>query len=650
MQQFEQIDEDEIDLRQYWLVLKRRKWSIIGLASLLTLLAVLVVFSMTPIYRASATLLIEAEQAQIVSSIEEVYGLSSGKTEYYQTQYEIIKSRRIAERVIDKLQLAAAPEFMPQEPSLFSIKSLMVSLMLVEDLPPTPEQEREQLVAQFMEQMMIELVKGTQLARISFESESPLLAADVANAIAAAYIDDQMESRLDMTRQATTWLGERIEVLKANVDASERTLQAFMEKENLVDVGGVGTLTAQELDELTTQVVRFRSRISELSRRYGPKHPKMIAARSELNATEQALERSKQKIQGIGKKEVMLRELKREAAINRQLYDAFLNRIKETNEAMELKSANARVVDPAIAPIKPVKPKKVLIVVLVFVGALFLGMMLAFLREALDKTFKGAADVEEKLGLPMLGMLPLIKGRKKDNFDAAFAMLDKDASAFAESIRTIRTGIILSGLDNPHKILLTTSSVPGEGKSTTSINLAIALGQMEKVLLIDADMRRPSVAKSFGFDSKGPGLSDLVAGTAEPSTCIHRVKEAGIDVMTAGIIPPNPLELLSSERFGRILEALEKKYDRIVVDSAPVQAVSDSLVLAQYAKAVIYVIKADATSDHIVRSGVARLQHYNAPIAGVVVNQVDMDKAAKYGYEYGGYYDHYGYSGETPGK
>lgn len=643
-QQNSQMIDEEIDLQQYWIVLKRRRWSILILALLLTLLAVLVVFSITPTYRGTSTVLIEAQQAKYVS-IEEVYGLDSGNKEYYQTQYEILKSRRIAERVIDSLNLTALEELNPpKEDSLFSVRDVLISLMILDDVSLFSEQVREAIIERFMERVHVELVKGTQLARIAFDSESPQIAAEVTNAIARAYIDDQMESRLEMTRQATQWLGERIDVLKSNLDQSEKVLQEFLVSESLVDVGGVSTLTAQRLDELTTQVVGSRQRVSELSKRYGPKHPKMVAARAELESAERDLKSSKREIQDIGKKEVTLRELKREVAINRQLYDTFLNRIKETNEAMELQSANARVVDSAVAPIKPVKPKKMLIVALVFIGSIFLGVMLAFLREALDKTFKSASDVEEKLGLPMLGMLPLIKADKKDGFNAAFAMLDEASTSFAESIRTIRTGIVLSSLDNPHKIIVTTSSVPGEGKSTTSINLAIAIGQMERVLLIDADMRRPSVAKSFGLDRKGVGLSELVAGTAEASSCIHTIKEAGIDVITAGMIPPNPLELLSSDRFIRVLEELEKKYDRIVVDSAPVQAVSDSLVLSQHAKAVIYVIKADSTSEQIVKTGVQRLQQYNAPIAGVVINQVDTEKAAKYGYEYGGYYDYYGYS------
>ena len=187
-----------------------------------------------------------------------------------------------------------------------------------------------------------------------------------------------------------------------------------------------------------------------------------------------------------------------------------------------------------------------------------------------------------------------------------------------------------------------TSSIPSEGKSSISMNMAQALGQMEKVLLIDAEMRRPSVAKSLGYPVKTQGLANVIGGMAELDDVIK--SEGGIDVIPAGVVPPNPLELLSSNRFEAILSELKPRYDRIVIDSAPIQAVSDALVLAQHACAVIYVIKSDSTSVSLAKKGVGRLLQNNARVTGVVINQVDVKKAHKYGYSYSGYYDYYGYS------
>ncbi len=388
-------------------------------------------------------------------------------------------------------------------------------------------------------------------------------------------------------------------------------------------------------------MVDARAKYSKLSKRYGPMHPKLISARSELQAAERELAAGKARIQTIGRKSVKLREYQRQVESNRTLYDTFLARLKEASQTVDLQTANARLMDPAVLPIKPFKPKKGLILALAFFTSLMFGVLLAFLYEALDRMLKSSDDIEEKLGLPMLGILQLLKGSKKKS-DVPLT-LDQQESSYAESVRSIRTGLVLSSLDNPHKVILVTSSVPGEGKTTLSINLAMAMGKMERVLLIGADLRRPSLTRALGLEQGHRGLTEVLAETAEVRDCFHRLDDAGIDVLPCGRIPPNPLEMLSSERFARLLGVLEEKYDRIIIDSPPSQAVSDALVLSRYAKAVVYVVEADRTHEKAVRKGVKQLQQ-KAPLAGLVLNKVDIAKAAKYGYDYGGYYDHYGYS------
>ncbi|MFD1691146.1 CpsD/CapB family tyrosine-protein kinase [Azotobacter chroococcum] len=202
--------------------------------------------------------------------------------------------------------------------------------------------------------------------------------------------------------------------------------------------------------------------------------------------------------------------------------------------------------------------------------------------------------------------------------------------------------MILSGMDRPHRVLVITSSIPNEGKSTVASNLAFALGQMERILLIDADLRRPTLAKNFAFPLGTPGLANLIAGTARLDECIRHVD--GIDMIAAGAVPPNPLELLSSPRFAKVIEVLKSKYERIVIDSPPTQAVSDATILATQANALIYVIKSEATPIPLAQKGIGQLLQSNTPITGVVLNQVDVQKAHQHGYSYGGYYDYYGYS------
>jgi capsular exopolysaccharide synthesis family protein len=256
--------------------------------------------------------------------------------------------------------------------------------------------------------------------------------------------------------------------------------------------------------------------------------------------------------------------------------------------------------------------------------------------------------VEEKLGQPVVGVLPIMKDFKKIRSQASLAYLDGKYSRFSEAVRTIRTGVILSGVDKPLKKLVVTSSIPGEGKTTLSLSLALSLGQMENVVLIDADMRKPSIAHGYNLSRSTLGLSEIMAGTEDVEDCIHKMENGGIDLIPSGVVPPNPLEMLSSKRFADLIEHLAERYDRVIIDSAPTQAVSDSLVLSGLSDGVIYVVKADDTTTQIARNGIERLQRINANIIGVVLNQFDPEAAARYGQNGKGYYDYYGYGSSKP--
>ncbi|HQQ62958.1 MAG TPA: polysaccharide biosynthesis tyrosine autokinase [Pseudomonadales bacterium] len=704
-------NEIELNLRQYWGLLRKHQWRILGFSFVATSLAALVIFSLTSIYQAEATLLIESRDAKIVS-IEEVYNLGGAvRNEYFFTQFEVLKSRELAEKVIAKLKLTENPIFNPPE----SKKGFLGLHIGGSATPPTEQEVLRKVVRKFASCLEVKPIRNTQLVTIAFETPDPVLSAEVINALAITYIESDLESRLDMTKQAATWLSSRMAGLRENLQAAENALQAYRDQEHLVDDSGVNTLASKEMNEIATKLVEARRKRSEmenivaqiqgsqdysalpavlqqtlvqrlketeaeasqkldqLSKRYGPKHPKIIQAKSELDtarssssqqigkviegirhdyeiakATEEslndALEKKKTELQGINRKTYKLSELQRAVDVNRQLYDTFFSRVKETSETADLQTAHARVIDKAVPPNNPVKPRRSLLLFLSAFFSLLFGGFLACLKEILDNAIRNPDDVRTRLGQQILGLLPLMKDRR-DSAQASQTFSQDPRCSFSESIRTIRTGVVLSGLDSPHKVLVVTSSVPGEGKTVVASNLSIAFGQMGKVLLIDADMRRPSVARSFGLPLSSPGLSNLVAGTAEVSLCIHRREDLGIDIIPSGLVPPNPLELLSSKRFAAAIAALEKKYDRIIIDSAPCEVVSDALVLSTFANALIYVVKADSTNGKSVRSGIERLRQVGAPLTGVVLNQVDIEKGLRYGgYYYGGYYDQYGYS------
>ena len=719
-----------IDLSHYWLVIRRHLKKIIALSALVTVIAALVALAMTPVFKATTTLMIEAEDAKIVS-IEEVYGLSGNNSEYFLTQFEILKSRDLARRVVERLNLVDVPEFNSAHPShgeSFSIRKLFATADAELSEEELKRQIFEDTVDAFWEAVTVSPVRKTQLVKVSVFSESPALAAQASNAMAQAYIDSQLEAKTGLTQQASGWLEERLGGLKDQMNQSEARLQAYRDENNLVDVKGVNTLLSKELDQITEKLIEAKTRrlelessfeqvkslkqqnyeslsqlpvilahnlvtklrenetkaelkVSELSKRYGPKHPKMIAAKSDLDAVRsatliqmkrlaagiendfiaarqkeqslnKALAATKAEVQKLNRTEFKLNEYVREVNSDRALYQAFFKRVKETAAAGDLQAANARIVDVAVVPKFPAKPNKKLIVALALVVSLMFGIALVFLLDALDATIKNADDVDYKLKATLLGVVPLIKNildkEGRQRFPAVKAMLLSDDHGFKESVRTLRTGLTLATLSQPAKTLLFTSSVPGEGKTTTSVNFAAALAQNEKkVLLIDADMRRPTVAKQLQLAPGAKGLSNAVAYPETLDQSIHHIADLNIDVIPAGPIPPNPLELLASKSFENLLVKLADRYDQIIVDSAPMGAVSDALYLSSLTDGVVYVIKADATKDKLVQSGLTRLDESNARILGVILNQVDVEKEARYGNHYSGYYDAYAYGSEN---
>ncbi|WP_430455811.1 GumC family protein [Rheinheimera sp.] len=714
--------DEVIDLRKYFMVINRSKWRILLLAVLVSALTIFVVLNMKQIYSSKATLLIESQQAKAVK-IDEVYGINSAQQEYYLTQFEILKSRTIAESVIDRLQLASHPEFVGQPGLLDDLRSLLPFLTAGTQQISAEGQaarDREKLVQAFIERLSIEPVRKTQLVSIVFEAQDPKLAAEVANAIGEAYIDGQLAAKMGITQKASSWLGGRLGELRLKLDQSEQSLQEFRLREGLVDVAGVRSLGSQELERLGEQITQARSKkaqidsfvrvvkqygidqiekletlpeitahpgvqsvkmeavsaerkVSELSKIYGPKHPKLLAAKSELasvqdnlreqirkllsgitneadtlsqslSALESEMQRAKGQYQDLSGKEAEYQRLQREVETNRQLFDTFMARQKETEVTGDFNSAVARFTDRAMPAVDPIKPKRKLIVILAFVAAIGFGIIVAFVMESLNDTIKTTQEVEAVLQQRALGVVPKIAG-KQQLVTLNRTFFSTDARLFSESIRSIRTSLSLLGLDRPIQVLAVTSSIPEEGKSTVSSNLSFACRQLETVLLIDADMRKPTIAKRFGLPAFQPGLANYLAETETLEDCIVRDEQSGIDIMPAGTIPLNPLELLSSPRVATLLAELRGRYQKIIIDTPPVHAVSDALVLSRLSDAVVMVVKADHTRSGLVQLSLSKLVNAHARVVGVVLNDLDLKNAERYG-SYG-YYQYYAQSSES---
>jgi capsular exopolysaccharide synthesis family protein len=715
--------EESLDIVEYWRAITKRRWSILGLTVLVAILTLLIMSNVRPSYRGTVTLLIEQGKSKIVS-IEEVYSSGLIQREYYQTQVEILKSEELGRKVVRKLSLATHPEFDPRQGQVGWLGRLTGS---VANPNMSDEDALKVAVGRFKRALQVQLVRNSQLAQISFVSYDPQLSASVPNAMAETYVESDLDARLAMTQKAAEWLRERMGELRAKVDASEKALQDYRDRERIVDAKGIAMSGAgKQLEELTRSLVESRQkraeaesayslvqqikagrvsaaydsvpvvlrspivqqmkvaeadaerRLGDAAKRYGPEHPRMIQAKADLDsakentrrqveivvgglakeyeqaranesAVERALAQSKADIQGINRKEFQLGVLEREVQQNRNLYDMFVNRLKETNAAGDLQTTIARVIDPATVPSAPFAPNKEQAVTIATVITLIVSALLALLLDRLTNTLNSTSDVEHRLGTPALGVLQKIKGFSKKGFISELAFFNDTQSTFAEAVRTVRTGVLMSALDAPHKVVVITSSVPEEGKTTLAFNLACALGQVKKVLLVDGDLRRPKIGKLVGRESRQAGLSDLVAGQAQVSNCVFFDERAGIHILASGTVPPNPLELLSSRKFAEVIVKLKDAFDIVIIDTAPLQLVSDAQVLSQFATSVIYVVKADSTPYQVAQNGLRKLRRVNAPILGVVLNQLDLERAEKYYGEYSGYrsykgYKKYGYS------
>lgn len=707
----EEDNEAQAAIRKYLRILFQYKWSILALALIGIALGAYKAFTAVPIYRAATTVAISPDYSNAIPGQNlNMYYAASWR--FYETQFEMIRSRAVAERVVEKLGLVhrksvnqpaettpglielitttlgldtianaadaymsgAAAESEPgpvRQAVLQAVQAVKKTLGLdaaaekprsdteiALDMrsPEQLEKRKESLAAMIRNGVSVASNDQSQIATVRFESPDPQFAAEAANAVVDAYIELGLESRLDRTRRTSTWLTERLEDLREKVAESEDRLQEFQKKEGLVGSESMEEISSAKLKYMNDEVIRAQKMVSELSERYGPKHPKMISARAELEAAERRLDGVSQNIVQETTKQFELNKLEREVAANRQLYESFLAKFEETDLSSQYTITSAQIVDAARVPGSPVKPEKEKFVLQWGMMGLFMGLLLSLLREQLHNTFRTNEDVEQKLALAVLGVVPMLdrkgqraakrakrKNRSTLEFSPERYFLANTKSAFSESINHVRTGIAYSDVDNPPRTILITSSVQGEGKTTLASNLALSCANLGRTLLIDADLRKPRLEHITPAESQG-GLVEYVAGLRTLQECIVQDTEnPSLYILKGGTIPPNPLELLSSQTVSRTLAQLRNKFSHIIIDTAPILPVSDAIVLGHIADAVLLVIQAEQTTTRMARDAVKRLEGAGIRTMGVVLSQVYARRSAyyydgKYQYYYGGYY------------
>lgn len=679
-------------------IIRERKWLILATAAVATILMVIAVNLMTPIFRASTTVLVENAKPNVVS-FSELYGVPASGQEFFQTQAESMRSREVGIRVIKQLKLMDNPLFGAGDDAADSAGSKDGD---DKSKGKAPGQHREEeVLAIYRANLDIVPVKNSQLVQIRYESSDPVLAAQIANQTAESYITADLDARFNMQQTASRWLNERLSQLRDNLETAERNLQSYREEIGLVATpdsafGGnerqlntsserlvAARVERSRAEQIYKQVARgarnryqvpqvfnnpavvaaratqsiAEQKMADIANSAGPSHPAYKAAKAELDLArsnlrrqsesviasiakayevaveaERALENeiaaSRGSIQEINRNEGRLNVLRREVDTAQQVYQTFLARVKETDATADFQNPIARIVDPAVPPITAAKPPKMQLILLAALLGTLLGILLAVLREQKNAVIRTSDEVLDKLGMPLLVAAPKLPAEEAARLP--FLQQLEPQSAFSESIRSALTGVRLSLIDVNRPVLSFTSTIPGEGKSSIACSFAIEQARSKQTVLVDADLRKPSLRRMLGIPAGQKGLSNIFAG--EPiEQCIVYLHELNLWVITAGNIRPRfSHDLLMSPRFAEIVQMLKERFDLVIIDTPPLELVSDALPVGLQSTGMIYIVKAGSTMIPMIRRSLERLEAANIRTLGVILNGHDFEKANRY--------------------
>jgi polysaccharide biosynthesis transport protein len=731
----EQFADDDvgqdINLREYLFVVLKRKNIVITILGIVCLITVIKTFSTTPIYTSTSEVLIERNRGS--AGLDNQYAYYDPN--FLETQSEIIKSWKVARRVVDTLKLNTAYRhyfFSDKKGSLSFLASIRTSIsdlfrsfsspIKTADLkkdgsegtkPKLDGEARsdEDVIASMIQGgLSVELGKNTKIVKITYSNRHPTMAKLVADAVVKAYIDEILDMKLTTSKYALQWMTTKADEERKKLEDSERAMQQYMRENNLVTVENKLAIYPQRLTEFSSQLSKaqadqkgledvfnqikaagsnmrqlenipvfadnpvlknlremiFKSRqnIKELSKKFGDKHPVMVKANDELgellnqqqsevnrviattkNAYELArsqesnlqdlLTTTKNELLNLNEKFIQYSIMKRDVDSNRVVYEALTASIKKEGVTEQSQSVNVWVIKYAALPGAPSKPNKKRNLALGFLLGLAGGIGCAFLIEYLDNTVKSEKDLETRYGVTVLGTVEQLKGQENS---IESHILQQPLSPLAESYRLIRSGLLLSSAEHPPKTILVTSMGAQEGKTSTSINVARVLCQGKKrVLIIDCDLRRPRVHSVFAMEND-KGLTNYLTGNIKENI-IHKVPGEEIFVISSGPIPPNPAELVSSRKLKNLVEKMSENFDFILLDSPPVQSVTDSLALTQIVDGTIVVVRAGKTTYEMLQSGLKKLTDVRCHFLGFVLNgQTQIHTAGSY---YSGYTTYY---------
>jgi len=615
---------EKLDLKAFWHTIVRRKRLILLFVMVMFSLSLLTTLLMNPVYRATTLLEIERKIASVTDA-----GLVNGDDprdtrDFYQTQYELIKSRSLATSVIETLQLE---KDMTRTGWIQQIKMLLK----ISSNPERPDFERL-----FIENIIVEPVNTSRLVRISYDANSPEMAAKISNAIAAAFIERNQNKYKNSTDLAKQQLETQLEAVKTQLHKADKVASDFRREHNIVMIGDGGETTySYQLKQLNTQLREAQQKkrgieatLSSTQQQNPPTELKNAIL--EENSLREKIKQEKTKSLGVPDNVREFRRYQDSSKALQSTYDNLLQRMKQFNIAV---SGNSRIsiVDTAIPPRKKNSPKLLLNLLFgTFLGFL-MGMAYAFLIEYLDDTINSADELEHLTKLPNLAIIPTME--EYPQHEIGLLSYHEIHSYFAEAFRTFRTSIKFLPNSEQSKSIFITSASASEGKSTTASNLACIYAQSGRsVLLIDADLRNPSVHKIFQEEQEN-GLSELLSGDAEPKDVIKTTDVPNLYLITAGKFNHDPVGLISNLRMEKMLKLTSSKYDHVIIDGAPVLGLADALILSNLAASTIFVSQSGRTDKKMILSSLNRLRQAQGNIIGTLMTKVDMDKS-EYAYNY----------------
>jgi polysaccharide biosynthesis transport protein len=752
----ERTPEGGFNLREYWAVILKRKWTIISFALIVLVTVTIGSFLIKPTYTAKGTLLVEKEPN--ILTFEDIFQIEAFNDDYFQTQYKLLQSRALADDTIDRLKL--------YENEKFSGK-----IKKEGEVPAQSDVKfREKLIERFLDRLGVKPIRQTRLVEVNFKDHDPKFAAEVLNALFDSFIDMNIQKKFQATEQATEFLSGQITSVRAEIEEKEKKLGEYGAEKNIIILSDKETTIVEKLGELNralteAQIDRvkkeayyneiriaspdyipqtltnpliqtLREDYARMTREYlkksetfRPDYPEMQRLKTELDSAKESLKSETQNLikgaysdfQGAFKKEKSLEEvfnnqkqeaiklnsnailynsLKTEVENKKSLLESLLTRQSETGVSARLKglrTSNIWIVDRAAPPLYPSSPRKKLNIVLALFLGLFGGLGLAFLFEYLDDSVKSFQDVEKYTGLPSLGVVPAfsqngfrkiqaagskrggikvkvkvkVKGRQwlpdgtraekseigapEDTGMAKAQVQTGEANepksielithfapkaSISENYRSIRTTLLLSAVDSKLRTFVVTSALPQEGKTATLSNLAVTFAQAGKrVLIVDADLRKPRQHRIFRIKNLD-GLTNFLSTQIDIRQLVKPTEIPDLYLINAGPVPPNPVELLGSEKMGAMIDNLKQYFDYILFDSPPLLPVSDAVVLGPKIDGVILVAWGGKTSRDALKRAKEKLDTHQIKCAGVIINNISLDEHDYFFMKH--YYHYYG--------